>query len=191
MVNVVDAVLLVVILAAMFYGWQTGLLRQMVAISATMFALMAANYLYEPLAGWLSAAAQLAPPNFLQGLAYLFVLALAAAAWFLAIRRLYPYTRLVDPEVGGLVWRLDRFGGLVLGTVLGVLLAVATVGVIELLVYHRWPASVPGGPRDVIHAAVRDAVLVRGLFSGAPELADLVGAWVPGVTIAREGRIQP
>ena len=189
--NLVDALLLAIIAAAMFYGWRTGVLRQVVAVSALMFAFMVAGQLYELLALWFSAAAQLAPPNFFQGLAYLFLLLLAAGIWFVGIRRIYPYTRLVDPEVGGLVWSLDRFGGLVLGTVLGLLLAIAVVGVVELLVYYRWPALVPAGPRDVIHAGVRDSRLVRTVLGEAPELADYLDHWVPGVAIAREGRILP
>jgi uncharacterized membrane protein required for colicin V production len=190
--NVVDGILVAVVVAALLYGWKNGLLRTLVAITAAMFAFVAAKQLYEPVGVVFSEAAGLRPPTFFEGLAYLFVIFLAAGVWFVAIRRLYPHTYLVDPETGGAAWRsVDRVGGLVLGALLGLILAIGTVGIMELLVFYRWPAFLPTGVRDVIHVAFRDAVLVRALFSEAPGLAAAIGHWVPGIVIAMEGRTLP
>jgi uncharacterized membrane protein required for colicin V production len=190
-VNAIDLLLVAIVGAGMFYGWKSGLLRLVVAVSATMFGFMVANQFYEPLGRLFSAAAVMQVPNVFMGLAYLFLLFLAAGTWFIAIRKLYPYSRLVDPEVGGPIWLLDRFGGLLLGSVLGIMLAIATVGVVELLVFYPWPALMPQPARDVIHVAFRDAGLVRGMFSDTPWLASVASHWVPGVAIAQEAQALP
>jgi membrane protein required for colicin V production len=187
--NLVDLFLIVVILAAMAYGWRTGILRQLVTVSALMFAFIAASQLYRPLAAWLSAIPQLPTPNYFEGLSYLLILLFAAAVWFLGIHRLYPYTRLFDPDGGGAPVLFDNLGGMLIGALLGLLLVVAIVGVVELLVYYAWPHFIPGGPRDVIHVSVSNAGLVQWLVTERPELAEYLGDWVPGLEVAREGRI--
>ena len=189
--NVFDVILVLIVLAATFYGWRTGVIRQVVAIAAAMFAFMVADQIYEPFGTVLSQAAGIGRRNFFDGLAYLLLMCLAAAGFFLIVRRLYPYTGLAEPEQGGAGWYVDQIGGILLGAVLGVLLAVATVGVIEVLVYYHWPGFLEEGPRDQIHESVRGALLVRGLFSDAPAIAEVIGHWVPGVLIVREGRILP
>ena len=73
---------------------------------------------------------------------------------------------------------------------LGVLLAVALVGVAEMIVYYRWPGFVPSGGRDLVHIGFRDAALVNWMFTQAPGLAEFMGHWVPGVALAQEGRPQ-
>jgi uncharacterized membrane protein required for colicin V production len=188
--DVVDLILILLVLAAMVYGWRTGVLRQIVAISAAMFAFIAASQLYQPLAAWFSAIAQIATPNYFQGLAYLLIFLFAAAVWFLAIYRLYPYSRLVDAEGGGLAI-LDNLLGLLFGALLGSLLALALVGIVELLVYYAWPPIVPSGPRDAIHAEVSESRIVRWVSRERMELADYLDEWVPGIRVAREGRILP
>ena len=49
MPNVFDGVLILIVIAAMIWGWKSGLLRQLVAVSGTLAALMVAKQLYEPI----------------------------------------------------------------------------------------------------------------------------------------------
>jgi uncharacterized membrane protein required for colicin V production len=155
-VNVVDGILVVIVAASMFYGWKTGVLRLVVAVTGAMVGFIAARQLYEPVAETFSLAAGFRPPNIFTGLAYFYVWCLAALAWFWTIRKVYPHTQLADTdiEVGSLAWSIDRFGGLLLGTVLGLMLAVAFVGVAELIVYYRWPGFLPSGGRCTSASAI-------------------------------------
>ena len=191
MINAIDGLLLALIGGTMVWGWYTGVLRQIVAISAAMIAFMVAKLFYQQLGAWFGEVAMLSAPNFFEGPAYLLLFFLVAAGWFMIVRRAYPYTRLVEPERGGRGLVVDRVGGVLLGGALGVLLAIALVGVIELWVFYRWPILLGSGPRSGIHGMVHDSALVGWLFRESPETADLVGSWVPGVAVAREGRIQP
>jgi uncharacterized membrane protein required for colicin V production len=190
-VNVVDGILVALVLGSMFYGWKAGVLRLLVAVSGAMVGFIAARQLYEPVAGVFSAAAQFRPPNIFDGLAYLYIWCIAALIWFWCIRKMYPHTQLTDSEVGGLVWSIDRFGGLVLGVVLGLLLAVALVGVLDMIVAYRWPGFLPSGARDLMQVGVRDAALVRWLYSEAPGVVAFLGYWIPGLVLAREGQPPP
>jgi uncharacterized membrane protein required for colicin V production len=190
MPNVFDAVLAAIVLAGMFWGWKSGMLRQLVAVSATMVAFMVAAQLYEPLGGAFNDAALVRTPGFFQGMAYLLIMFFVAAIWFVLIRRIYPYTRL-GAESDGTIRGLDNLAGMFLGLLLGLLLIIATVGVAEVLVYGHWPILESGGRRATVHAAIQDSLVVRTLFKEAPDFADYIGHWVPGVAIAREGRIQP
>jgi uncharacterized membrane protein required for colicin V production len=189
--NVVDGLIVVLVAACLFYGWHSGVLRQLAIVSAALFALMCASALYQGLGGWWAAAAGLQPPTYLEAVAYVFLFVVAAALWLLVLHRLYPYTRLAAREVGSWAWHLDRFGGLMVGGALGVLLVVAVIGAAELLVYFRWGGQ-PGarGVRDVVHAQVREARLLQDLLA-TPELSDHLSYWVPGLRIAREGTILP
>jgi uncharacterized membrane protein required for colicin V production len=189
MPNLVDALLVAIVLGTMFWGWKTGLLRQLVAVSAAMVAFMVAEELYEPLGGAFNDAVLAGSAAFFQGMSYLLVMFFVAAMWFILIRRIYPYTRL-GSESDGTVRGLDSVGGMFLGLVLGVLLMIATVGVAEVLVYGRWPILESSSRRSTVHQAVQDSLLVRMLFKEAPGLAEYVGHWVPGMVIAQEGRIQ-
>ena len=188
--NAIDALLAAIVAAGMFYGWKTGLLRQVVAVTAIMFGMMVAHQFYEGLAYLFSAAAQYQAPNIFTGLAYVFLICLGAAVWFIIMRRLYPYTRLVDPTVSETAWLLDRLGGLLLGTVLGISLAVVTVGSVMLLVQYPWPALLPSPARGVIHVAFRDAALVHGALTDFPALIDFLAHWVPGIAILKEAEIE-
>lgn len=189
--NAVDGLIVALIAACLFYGWHSGVLRQLAIVSAALFALMCAGTFHEGLGSWWAAAAGLQPPTYLDAVAYLFLLVLSAAAWLLVLHRLYPYTRLTAREVGSWLWGLDRFGGLVVGGVLGVLLVLAVIGAAELLVYFRWGGQ-PGarGVRDVVHTQVREARLLQDLLA-TPELSDHLSYWVPGLRVAREGTILP
>lgn len=191
-IDVVDAVIFIVFAICMVYGWRTGLLRVCVALSAVIFALMCANTFYQGLGAWWEAAGGLVGPTYLEALAYLLLYLLSASFWLMVIRRVYPYTRLSASEVGSWVWSLDRFGGLLVGAVLGVLVAVSVVGAAELLVYHRWGGQ-PGarGVRDIVHAQVVESAVVRNVLGETPALAELVTYWVPGWRIAKEGNIRP
>lgn len=190
MPNLFDALLAAMVLAATFWGWKTGVLRQLVAVSATMVAFMVAAPLYEPLGGAFNDAALVRTPGFFQGMAYLLIMFFVAAAWFVLIRRLYPYTRL-GAESDGTIRGLDSLAGMFLGVALGILLMIATVGVAEVLVVGRWPILESGDRRATVHNAIQDSLVVRTLFKEAPDFADYVSHWVPGVAVAREGRIQP
>jgi uncharacterized membrane protein required for colicin V production len=189
MPNLFDALLAAIVLAAMIWGWKTGLLRQLVAVSATMVALMVAEELYLPLGGAFNDAALAGAASFFQGMSYLLVMFFVAAAWFVLIRRIYPYTRL-GAESDATIRGLDDLGGMLLGLVLGILLAITVVGVAEVLVYGRWPILESRGRRATVHYAIQDSLVVQTLFKEAPEFVDYVGHWVPGIAIAREGRIQ-
>ena len=106
--------------------------------------------------------------------------------------RSYWYLLLVGlAGVGGLVWSIDRFGGLLLGIVLGLTLAVALIGVADLLVAYRWPAFVPLNIKDTIDLGFRNAALVRWLNGESSGFVTFMGHWVPGLTLAREGQPQP
>ncbi|HLH26626.1 MAG TPA: CvpA family protein [Chloroflexota bacterium] len=190
MPNLFDALLAAIVLGAMIWGWRTGVLRQLVAVSAAMVAFMVAEALYEPLGGAFNDAALVRTPAFFQGMSYLLVMCFVAATWFVLIRRLYPYTRLGE-ETDSTIRGLDSLGGMLLGLLLGVLLMIATVGVAEVLVYGRWPFLESSTRRSTVHYAIQDSLIVRTLFKEAPDFADYVGHWVPGVAIAQEGRIQP
>jgi uncharacterized membrane protein required for colicin V production len=189
-VNIVDGILVAIVAASMFYGWKAGVLRLLVAVTAAMVGFIAARELYVPIAEVFSLAASFRPPNIFDGLSYLWIWCLATVGWTWAIRKIYPHTKLYDAEVGGWLWSIDHFGGLALGAVLGVLLAVALVGVAEMIVYYRWPGFVPSGGRDLVHIGFRDAALVNWMFTQAPGLAEFMGHWVPGVALAQEGRPQ-
>jgi uncharacterized membrane protein required for colicin V production len=190
--TVVDAVILLLIVGCILYGWRTGLVRQVVAVSATIFALMLANVGYEFLGGWWAAAASVVSPTYLDALAYLLILLVAAVFWLTVMRRIYPYTRIASSEVGNWAWSLDRFGGLIVGGLLGVLVALAVVGTAELMAYYRWGGQ-PGasGVRNVVHDQVTGSAILRETFVEAPPAADLLGYWVPGIRRAREGTILP
>ncbi|HZS01545.1 MAG TPA: CvpA family protein [Chloroflexota bacterium] len=190
MPNLVDGLLVAIVLAAMLWGWHTGVLRQLVAVSATMVAFMVAEQLYEPLGGAFNDAALVRTAAFFQAMSYLLVMFFIAAAWFVLIHRLYPYTRL-GAESDATIRGLDGLGGMLLGLVLGALLVIATVGVSELLVYSRWPFLESSQRRAAIHYAIQDSLVVRTLFKEAPDFANYVGHWVPGMAIAEDGRIQP
>ena len=162
----------------MYWGWQTGVLRQLVAVSATMVAFMVAAQFYEPLGGAFNDAATRATPAFFQAMSYLLIMFFVAAAWFVIIRRLYPYTRL-GADSDATIRGLDSLGGMFLGIVLGGLLMIATVGVAEgvsvrALADHgiQW-APHDGPPGD------SGLVVVRALFKEAPAFANYVGNWVP------------
>ena len=189
MPNFIDVLLLAIVLLSMIWGWRSGLLRQLVAVTATMVAFMVAAELYLPLGGAFNDAALSGAASFFQGLAYLLVMFFVAAAWFILIRRIYPYTRL-GSDADGTIRGLDNLGGMFLGLLLGILLMIATVGVLEVLVYGRWPFLESSSRRATINQAVQDSLLVRMLFKEAPEFATYVGHWVPGMAIAQEGRIQ-
>jgi len=188
--NLFDGLLIVIVAGAMFWGWQSGLLRQLVAVTAAMVAFMVAAQLYEPLGGIFNDFSLVRTPAFFQGLSYLLVMCFTAAVWFVIIRRIYPYTRLGN-EGDGTVRGLDSLAGMLLGLVLGFLLALATIGVVELLAFGRWPLFESSRSRETIHYAIQDSLVVRTLFKEAPDVADYVSNWVPGVAIARTGRIQP
>jgi uncharacterized membrane protein required for colicin V production len=190
-VNVVDGVLVALMAGSLYYGWKNGVLRLVVAVTGAMVGFIAGRELYEPVAGIFSAAAGFRPPNIFDGLAYLYVWCLAALGWFWAIRKAYPYTRLTTAEVGGLVWSVDRFGGLFLGGVLGLTLAVALVGVADLLVAYRWPAFVPLNIKDTLDLGFRNAALVRWMNSEFSGFVTFMGHWVPGLALAGEGQPQP
>ena len=189
MPNLFDAVLVLIVIVTMYWGWRSGILRQLVAVSATMVAFMVAEALYLPLGGAFNDAALSGASSFFQGLSYLLVMFVTAAVWFILIRRIYPYTRL-GGESDATVRGLDSLGGMFLGLLLGFLLMLATVGVVEVLVYGRWPFLESASRRATINQAVQDSLLVRMLFKEAPGFADYVGHWVPGMAIAQEGRIQ-
>jgi uncharacterized membrane protein required for colicin V production len=190
MPNLFDALLAAIVVAAAFWGWKSGVLRQLVAVSATMVAFMVAAQLYEPLGGAFNDAALGRNPGFFQAMAYLLIMFAVAGLWFFLLRRLYPYTRL-GAESDATIRGLDSLGGMLLGLVLGGLLAIATVGVAEVLVLGRWPFLESGGRRATVHNAIQDSLAVRTLFKEAPDFADYVSLWVPGVAVARDGRIQP
>jgi uncharacterized membrane protein required for colicin V production len=190
MPNVFDAVLVAIIGGALFWGWKSGLLRQLVAVSAALAAFIVARQLYEPLGYFFTDLALVPVPGFYQALSYLLVMTFTAAVWLWAIYRLYPFTRLTEPDADTFVRSLDRLGGMFLSVILGVLLALGTIGVSELLASSRWPAFESIDRRSAIHYAIQDSLLVRTLFSEAPDFVDHVGTWVPGVAIAREGRFQ-
>jgi uncharacterized membrane protein required for colicin V production len=190
MPNLFDALLALIVILAMYWGWKTGVLRQLVAVSATMVAFMVAEQFYEPLGGAFNDAATRGTPAFFQAMSYLLIMFFVAAAWFALIRRLYPYTRLGE-ESDATVRGMDSLGGMFLGIALGGLLMIATVGVGEVLAYGRWPILESGGRRTTIHQAIQDSLVVRTLFKEAPELSNYVGNWVPGMAIAQDGRIQP
>ncbi len=190
MPNAFDAVLVVIVAGSTYWGWKSGLLRQLVAVSAALAAFMVAKQLYEPIGYLLVDMSLVRVPEFYHALAYLLVMTFTAALWFWAIYRIYPHTRLVDPDVDSFIRSLDSLGGMFLGLILGIMLSVATVGVAELLAFSRWPLFENVGARSAVHFTVQDSILVRVLFSEAPAFVDHVGQWVPGVVIAREGRIQ-
>src|SRR4051794_5107207 len=146
MPNLFDALLAAMGIGAMYWGWKTGVLRQLVAVSATMVAFMVAARLYEPRGGAFNDAATRGTPAFFEAMAYLLILFFVAAAWFVLIRRVYPYTRLGE-ESDATIRGLDSLGGMFLGIVLGGLLMIATVGVAEVLVYGRWPIMESGARR--------------------------------------------
>jgi uncharacterized membrane protein required for colicin V production len=189
MPNLFDAFLLLIVIMSMYWGWRSGILRQLVAVSATMVAFMVAEALYLPLGGAFNDAALSGAASFFQGMSYLLVMFFVAAVWFILIRRIYPYTRL-GSESDGTIRGLDSLGGMFLGLLLGVLLMIATVGVVEVLVYGRWPFLESSSRRATINQAVQDSLLVRMMFKEAPDFAEYVGHWVPGMAIARDGRIQ-
>jgi uncharacterized membrane protein required for colicin V production len=189
MPNVVDAVLIAIVVAAMFWGWKVGVLRGLVAVSATMVAFMVARELYLPLGGAFNDAALSGASTFFQGMSYLLVMFFVAAAWFVLIRRIYPYTRL-GADSDATIRGLDSVGGMFLGLALGLLLMIATVGVVEVLAYGRWPFLESASRRAAINQGVQDSLLVRMMFKDAPDFAEYVGHWVPGMAIAQEGRIQ-
>lgn len=189
MPNFFDALLILLVILAMYWGWRSGILRQLVAVSATMVAFMVAEALYLPLGGAFNDAALSGASSFFQGMSYLLVMFFIAAAWFILIRRIYPYTRL-GGETDATVRGLDSLGGMFLGILLGLLLMIGTVGVVEVLVYGRWPFLESSSRRGTINQAVQGSLLVRTMFKEAPGFADYVGHWVPGITIAQEGHIQ-
>ncbi len=189
MPNVFDGLLAIGMLATAVWGWKTGLLRQFVAATAALVAFMVAAQLYEPLAALVSDFAFVRTISFYQGLAYLLVMCFTAAVWFVAIRHVYPYSRLTAP--GRPLYWLDSLAGMLLGLATGVLLTIATVGVAEVLVYGHWPVFDDSGARDSLHTAIQRSWVVRTFFQEAPGFADYVGHWVPGVAIAQDGRIQP
>src|SRR3954453_5733103 len=170
MPNLFDALLAAIVLLAMYWGWQTGVLRQLVAVSATMGAFMVAVQFYEPLGGAFNDAATRGTPAFFQAMSYLLIMFFVAAAWFVIIRRLYPYTRL-GADSDATIRGLDSLGGMFLGIVLGGLLMIATVGVAEVLVYGRWPIMESGARRTTVHQARQDSLVVRTLFKEAPGFA--------------------
>ena len=191
MPNVVDGIIVAIVAGAVFWGWQSGLLRQLVALSATLAGLIVAKQLYEPIGAVFSDFAFIRTLAFYQALSYLLVMVFTAAVWFVAIRRIYPYTHLTDADGEDAVRGLDKVGGMFLGLLVGILLAIAFIGVTELLVSSRWPIFEAAGTRTAIHRAMQESVLVRGLFSDVPALMAHVEGWVPGITIARDGRVQP
>ena len=191
MPNVVDALIVAIVAGTVFWGWKSGLLRQLVALGATLAGVIVAKQLYEPVGAAFSDAASAQNLAFYQALSYLLVMVFTAAVWFVAIRRIYPYTRLADTDGDGALHGADNVGGMFLGLLVGILLAIAFIGVTELLVSSRWPVFEAAGTRHAIHRAMQDSVLVRGLFSDLPALMAHVESWIPGITIARDGRIQP
>src|ERR1051325_11110213 len=125
MPNLFDALLLGIVVSSMIWGWKTGLLRQLVAVSAAMVAFMVAEELYEPLGTAFSDYSVVPTPAFFQGLSYLLVMFFTAAVWFVAIRHIYPYSRL-GADSDGTVRGLDSLAGMFLGLFLGTLLMIAT-----------------------------------------------------------------
>ena len=190
MPNVVDGIIVAIIAGAVFWGWKSGLLRQLVALSGTLAAFIVAKQLYEPIGTIFSDFAFVQTLTFYQALSYLLVMLFTAALWFVAIRRIYPYTHLTDTDGARGVRGVDNVGGMFLGLLVGILLAIAFIGVTELLVYSRWPVFEAAGTRTAIHRAMQDSILVRGLFTDVPALMQHVEHWVPGISIARDGRIQ-
>ncbi len=189
--NVVDGLIIGLLGACLFYGWHTGVLRQLAVVSAVLFALICAHAFYQSLGAWWAAAASMQPPTYLDAVAYVFLLVVAAAVWLVVLHRVYPYTRLAAPKIDTWLWTLDRFGGLVMGALLGVLLVVAVIGASELLVYFRWGGPLGArGVRELVHAQIRDSTLLQDILD-TPELSDFLGYWVPGLRIAREGTIVP
>ena len=96
MPNLVDGLLVTIVIMATYWGWRTGALRQLVAVSGTMVAFTVAEALFLPLGGSFNDAALSGAASFFQGLSYLLVMFFVAAVWFVHIRRIYPYTRLGD-----------------------------------------------------------------------------------------------
>ncbi len=190
MPNLVDGLLIAIVAGSALWGWGSGLLRQLVAVSATLVALMVAKQLYQPIGAIFSDVALAHGAFFYDALAYLLVMTFTAAAWFVVIRRIYPYSHVADPDSDGFTRALDNLGGMVLGLILGILLVIAIIGVAELLAFSRWPVFEAAGIRTTLHYAIQDSLIVRGLFSEAPGLMEHVGQWVPGIEIARDGRIQ-
>ena len=67
MPNFIDVLLLAIVLLSMIWGWRSGLLRQLVAVTATMVAFMVAAELYLPLGGAFNDAALSGAASFFQG----------------------------------------------------------------------------------------------------------------------------
>jgi uncharacterized membrane protein required for colicin V production len=190
MPNIIDGMLIAIIAGATFWGWKAGFLRLLVALTAALAGCMVASLLYQPIGYFLSDFSFVGVLAFYHALSYLFVLTLTAGLWFFAIHKIYPYTRLVDPSADRLTTGLDNLGGMFLGLLLGILLSIATIGVAELLAYSRWPVLEAAGSRSALHGAVQQSLIVRGLFSEVPDLMEHVSHWVPGIQVARDGRIQ-
>jgi uncharacterized membrane protein required for colicin V production len=189
--NVLDVVLGAVVLGAAAYGWHSGVLRLLVAVSGTMVGFIAARQFYEPVAWVFSLAAGMRQPDIFDSLSYFYVWCLAALAWFWLIRKLYPYTHLTDEEERNAIWALDHTLGLLLGVVLGLLLAAGVVGVTAHLVAYEWPGLLPGGGRTLLQVGLRESALVRWLHEAECSPLTLARYSVPSLGMVAEGHTTP
>lgn len=190
MFNLVDWLLVTMVVGAAVWGWKTGTLFQLTVISAALAGLTAAARSYEPLGAFLNAFAPLLNPAFVQGLGYFAVMCSIAAAGFLALRWLYPRTRLAI-SLTERSWWLDNCGGALLGLVLGILLAVAMVDLVEVFAFPDWPVMASYDRRAALHYMVAGSVLVQQVFfESGREFADHLSYWLPGLAVLAGGSIQ-